>query len=157
MATAFFDLLLGNHPALESPPVIEPCSTRGNPNHVNQCVIRLGVSFVRSGISLASYRGAFCWSGHGRQHPLRVEEMKLWLNSENVTFVGYAEISRRDRRGHQASYHAYAGQRGIVAFLNFHGRGNQGDHIDLWDGSAMAHGDPDYFQRSQEIWFWKMD
>ena len=96
MAETFFDSLWGNHPALESPPAIEPCSTGGKPNHDNQCVIRLGVSFVRSGISLTSYRGVFCWSGHGRQHPLRVEEMKHWLNLENATFVGYAEISRKD-------------------------------------------------------------
>jgi hypothetical protein len=157
MAETFFDSLWRNHPALESPPAIEPCSTGGKRNHDNQCVIRLGVSFVRSGISLASYRGAFCWSGHGRQHPLRVEEMKLWLNSENATFVGYAEISRKDKRGHQASYHTYTGRRGIVSFLNFWGRGNQGDHIDLWDGSVVAHGGRDYFERSQEIWFWEMN
>jgi hypothetical protein len=86
-----------------------------------------------------------------------VEEMKLWLNSENATFVGYAEISRKDKRGHQASYHAYTGRRGIVAFLNFWGRGNQGDHIDLWDGSVVAHGGRDYFERSQEIWCWEMN
>ena len=112
---------------------------------------------VQSGISLASYRGAFCWSKHGRQHPLRVEEMKLWLNSENAQFIDYADISVRDRRGRQASFHAYTLKRGIAACLNFWGRGNQGDHIDLWNGTALASGGRDYFQRSQEIWFWEME
>jgi hypothetical protein len=158
MAESLFDQLWRNHPALQSPPVIEPCSTNGQSNHTNQCVIRLGVSFTTSGISLASYRGTFCWSSHGRGHPLRVEQMKLWLNSDNASFApDYAEISTRDKRGHQNSYHVYSGRRGIVACLNFHGRGNQGDHIDLWDGSTMAHGGLDYFQRSQEIWFWDID
>ena len=110
-----------------------------------------------SGISLATYRGVFCWSRHGRTHPLRVEEMKLWLNSNDASFVPVAEISKRDKRGHQQSYHAYAGRRGIVACLNFWGRGNQGDHIDLWDGATLAHGGRDYFERSQQIWFWSME
>lgn len=156
MSDTLFDRFWNNHPANESPPVIEPCSTNGRSNHGNQCVIRLGVSFTRSGISLASYTGAFCWSKHGREHPLRVEQMKLWLNSDSANFVGYADISRKDRQGRQATHHSYLGRRGIVACINFWGRGNQGDHIDLWDGSTMARGALDYFQPSQEIWFWEM-
>lgn len=156
MSPPSFATLWSNHPALQSPPVIEPCTTDGRSNHDNQCVIRLGVCLTASGISLASYRGAFCWSGHGRNHPLRVEEFKLWLNSDRVTFVGYADISKKDRRGTQKSHHAYTGRPGIVVFRNFWGAGNQGDHIDLWDGSVVAHGGTDYFERSQEIWFWQM-
>ena len=157
MADTLFDRLWRSHPALQTPPVITPCMTGGVSNHDNQCVIRLGLSMIGAGISLASYRGAFCWSKHKREHPLRVEQMKLWLNSESAKFVPYAEISKRDRRGHQKSHHAFSGRRGIVACINFWGRGNQGDHIDLWDGSTLAHGGDDYFQRSQEIWFWELD
>jgi hypothetical protein len=156
MAEALFDTLWRNHPALQSPPVTDPCSTGGRSNFTNQCVIRLGMALTRSGIDLASYRGAFCWHKHGREHPLRVEQMKVWLNSDEASFVGYAEIARRDRRGRQASYQAYAGRRGIVACINFWGSGNQGDHIDLWDGSTMARGSRDYFQPSEEIWFWEI-
>ena len=43
---------------------------------------------------------------------------------------------------------------GIVFFRNSWGRGNQGDHIDLWDGSRVRKGGLDYFERSQEVWFW---
>jgi hypothetical protein len=152
-----FDRFWGNHPALQSPAVTEPCSTKGKSNFANQCAIRFGVSITSSGISLDSYRGAFCWSGHGRTHPLKVDDMKLWLNSDNASFVPYAEISKRDKRGLQKSSHAYSGRRGIVACLNFWGTGNQGDHIDLWDGRTLAHGGLDYFERSEEIWFWEMD
>lgn len=157
MSETLFNQFWRNHPALQSPAVIEPCSTNGTSNHANQCVIRLGISMTQSGISLASYRGVCCWSRHGRTHPLRVEQMKLWLNSNDAYFVPYAKVSKRDKRGHQNSHHAYSGRRGIVACLNFWGAGNQGDHIDLWDGSTMAHGGLDYFERSQEIWFWEMD
>ncbi|HEY0715052.1 MAG TPA: type VI secretion system amidase effector protein Tae4 [Polyangia bacterium] len=157
MATTF-DALWANHPANETIPNIEPCQTKGRSNHANQCVIRLGMAFTRSGISLASYSGAFCWtSGHTRQHPLRVEQMKLWLDSDKVTFVPYAEKYVKSKRGLQKSSEFFAGRRGIVAFLDFWGTNNTGDHIDLWNGSAVAHGDPGYFARSRELWFWEMD
>jgi hypothetical protein len=107
------------------------------------------------GISLASYKGACCWHKHGKKHPLRVEEMKLWLNSSEATFIGYADVSKRIK-GVQKSYHAYSGKKGIVACRNFYGAGNQGDHIDLWDGTNMAGGNRDWFQPSEEIWFWEM-
>ena len=157
MADTLFDRFWSNHPSLQTPPENQPCQTKGVSNHDNQCVIRLGIAMTASGISLASYRGVCCWSGHGRTHPLRVEQMKLWLNSEDAYFVPYADISKRTKQGHQNTSHSYADRRGIAACINFWGRGNQGDHIDLWDGSTMAHGGLDYFERSQEIWFWQMD
>jgi len=80
----------------------------------------------------------------------------FWLNSNDVRFVGSAEISKRDKQGRQNSSQSYSGLRGIVVFRNFWGTGNQGDHIDLWDGGSMTHGANDYFERSEEIWFWKM-
>ena len=153
-----FEQLWANHPARQEPPVISPCSTNGAANHENQCVIRLGVALTKSGASLASYTGAFCWSGHGRVHPLRVEEMRLWLDSDEAWFIPcYAEKHRRDARGLQKSAQYFYGRRGIVAFLNFWGSGNQGDHVDLWDGEKIAYGNPSYFERSQEIWFWELD
>jgi hypothetical protein len=158
MADTLFDRLWNNHPSTQVSPDHQPCKTNGVSNHDNQCVIRLGIAMTATGISLASYRGAICWSGHGREHPLRVEQMRDWLNSDDVRFVGYADVSKRKgNKGAQKTYLDYSGRRGIVACINFWGRGNRGDHIDLWDGSTMAHGGTDYFGRSQEIWFWEVD
>ena len=152
-----FDTLWANHPVHETPPSINPCrDMQGASAFANQCVIRLGVCFTRSGISLATYPGAFCWHGHGREHPLRVEEMKNWLSSSDADFVGRAEVSRRDSAGRQKTHADYADRKGIVAFRNFWGSGNQGDHIDLWNGALIARGDNDYFERSEEIWFWPL-
>jgi hypothetical protein len=152
-----FAQLWAAHPALQSPPVINPCSTNGVPNHENQCAIRLGVAIANGGVGLASYPGAFCWSGHGRTHALRVEQMKLWLDSEEAWFLpNYAEKHYRNARGLQKTFHYFLGRQGIVAFLNFWGPGNSGDHIDLWDGTSIAHGDLNYFERSQELWFWEI-
>jgi hypothetical protein len=149
-----FDTLWSNHPGRENPPNVNPCSTNGRPNHSSQCAIRMGVCFYRSGISLVGYSGMFCWSNHGRQHPLRAEQMGTWLDSRNATFVGYAKKSR-GKRG-TLSHYAYLGQRGVVLIKNFWGSGLEGDHVDLWDGSALAYGGVDYFSRSPEIWFWAM-
>ena len=33
---------------------------------------------------------------------------------------------------------------------------NQGDHIDLLNGHQIAKGALDYFERSEEVWFWEM-
>jgi hypothetical protein len=152
-----FEQLWANHPGLQTPPVFEPCSTNGVRNHDNQCAIRLGVALANSGISLASYMGAFCWNGHGRSHPLRVEQMRDWLDSEEAWFIpDYAEKHRRDAQGHQKASQYFTGRRGIVGFFNFWGPGNHGDHIDLWNGSYIAKGENNYFERSQEIWFWDM-
>jgi hypothetical protein len=144
-----------HHPARQNPPLIEPCV--GKTHFDNQCVIRLGVAMAKAGVDLASYRGTFCWNGHKRAHPVRVEEMKLWLDSKDARFVPVSHKSVRPRKGNQNSFHVYLGKRGIVAFLDFWGANNSGDHIDLWDGGQIAHGERDYFERSREIWFWKMD
>ena len=152
-APTFADLW-ANHPSNATPPDGTPCRTNGASNFTNQCVIRFGLSLVRSGISLDSYPGAFCWHGHGRQHPLRVEEMKLWLNSTAAGFVGQAEISRRDATGTQRTSADYADRTGLAVFRNFYGPGNQGDHVDLWNGNRLGGGNNSYFERSEEIWFW---
>ncbi len=157
MAETLFDRLWSNHPAMQNPVVIEPCTTKGVSNYDNQCAIRFGVCLANSGISLASFRGACCWHRHGRTHFLRAEELMQWLNTKDANFVGYADISKRDKNGKQKSSTDYKGRRGIVVCRNFWGPGNQGDHIDLWNGMRMAHGADQYFASSQEIWFWEMN
>lgn len=155
MIVSFADLWK-NHPYNGSPRVAAPCLARdGSSGFENQCVIRLGEALVGSGASLASFGGAFCWHGHGRRHPLRVEEFMVWLDSKKVNFLPTkAKKFKRDSKGKQLDYKSFTGQTGIVACKNFWGRGNNGDHIDLWDGVILAKGDLDYFQRSEEIWFW---
>ena len=150
-----FDSMWTSHPTNQVPEDWHPCGPGKKEGLDNQCVIRLGLSFVRAGVRLDSYPGAVCWFGHGRQHPLRVEEMTRWLNSADADFLGTAEISKRDG-GRQRTSDDYVGRRGVVACLNFWGTGDQGDHIDLWNGAELAGGKLDYFERSEEIWFWEM-
>ena len=151
-----FATLWLNHPANADPPVIEPClDASGKTIFENQCSIRMSTCLVKSGVSLASFKGAFCWFHHGRTHILRAEEQARWLNTPEADFVPSADIAKRSELG-TIEAGSYVGRKGIIMFRNFWGTNNQGDHIDLWDGSRMTHGTLDYFERSEEIWFWDM-
>lgn len=144
---ALFDTLWQNHPTTRGNR--NPCQTGGTPNFENQCAIRMGLTLSRSGISLASFDGAFCWHGHGRDHVLRVEELIAWLQRQNTT-LGTPTTHRAVTDAN------FANQVGLAAFINFWGTGNQGDHIDLWDGTIVRQGDPGYFGRSERVVFWQL-
>jgi hypothetical protein len=148
-----FVTLWNNHPATDDPPLIEPCvNAKGVPQHANQCAIRMSVAFTRSGISLDSYKGVFCWSGHGRQHAVRAEELGQWLE-DYATFVQYAD--RKKKAPHRPiTKFDFTGRRGIVLFIRFRSHSAVWNHIDLWDGSDMTYGSDTYFTTSEEVWFW---
>jgi hypothetical protein len=158
MAVDFADLWR-NHPSNASPADNAPCKKRsGASAFENQCVIRLGEALTRSGVDLSPFRGTFCWHRHGKRHPLKVEQFKHYVDSDNALFAPYyADKYVKTRSGLQKTYHHFLGSTGIVCFRNFWGAGNRGDHIDLWNGARVAHGDLDFFERSKEIWFWQID
>ena len=138
-----------------------PCrNSAGASSYPNQCVVRLGLSLTRCGISLATYPGKFCDFGHGREHPIRVNDMRLWLHTTASFSAGRTEISTRPARGKQKTSGDFDSRPGIVAFLDFYAPENSpyltGDHIDLWDGTQLALGNNDYFERSRELWFWPL-
>jgi hypothetical protein len=143
-----FRTLWDNHPSVLGETA--PCrDKKGNSNFANQCAIRMGAALSASGMNLASFRGARCWFGHG--HILRVEEMIKWLRGQTQevgTAVSY-------KPGSNAAA-VVKGKTGIVACRNFWGAGNQGDHIDLFDGVTMAQGDAAYMDRSEEVVFWEI-
>lgn len=132
-----------------------PCSDElGNPNFENQCAIRMGVCLSAVGFPMNEYDGARCW--HHRKsfnHSLRVEELCKFLkkklkNHDLITCV---------KSGHNLpNPKDFDGESGIVAFINFWGSGNQGDHIDLWSGSELKTGELDYFERSEKVMFWRI-
>lgn len=144
---ALFEELWQNHPTTRGNNA--PCQTGGTSNFDNQCAIRMGVALGRSGISLSGYDGAYCWHGHGQDHILRVEELIDWLQRQN-TALGTPTVHRSVTSAN------FANKVGVVAFINFYGTGNQGDHIDLWDGTIVRRGDVDYFRRSERVVFWQL-
>ncbi|MCK7614837.1 type VI secretion system amidase effector protein Tae4 [Roseibium sediminicola] len=142
-----FETLWANHPTTRGNN--DPCQTGGKSNYDNQCAIRMGLTLERSSVSLSGFNGAHCWHGHGREHVLRVEELIAWLQSQTTrlgTPVTHTSVTSAD----------FANKLGIAAFINFWGTGNQGDHIDLWNGKIVRKGDPNYFQRSERVVFWQL-
>lgn len=137
-----------------STPDPHPCTdSKGNVHAAleNQCAIRLGLAFQGAGVNTDSVPGARCWNGHGRKHILRVLDIVPWIERSAVT------IGCKKKVVHKGVTDAnFTGKKGIVYFQNFYGRNNQGDHVDLWNGYKIAKGDNDYFERSEEVWFWEM-
>ncbi|HET9958480.1 MAG TPA: type VI secretion system amidase effector protein Tae4 [Polyangiaceae bacterium] len=153
MPSVQFQSLWTNHPSNLGENA--PCKDKaGNSAFENQCAIRMGIALQDSGVPLAGYPGAHCWHGHSKIHALRAQELANWLaTGAGARRVGAVEKKRRGAHS-PINVSDYLGRTGIVFFMNFWGRGNQGDHIDVWDGSDMAHGSSDYFAASEQVWFW---
>lgn len=144
-----FDKLWKWHPSNLG--IAHPCTTDGEPNFEDQCAIRMGECINNAGISTDSFKGAKCYPGHGhsQSHILRAEELAKWM-VDNANIFGKVEIEKN------MSSSSYEDRQGIIFLLNFWGQGNQGDHIDLWNGKKMTQGRPDYFTAAQEVWFWEL-
>lgn len=156
-----FGRLWNSHPNV-SHNEMQPCRRPDNvPNFGNQCAIRMGSCLSQNNL-LKNYDGVECWFGHrGQGHTLRARELATWLRNHASTF-GRVEVRSNVR------WQDYVNRTGIIYCQNFWGENNQGDHIDLWDGTgdfmgsgsfswegpAMASGGLDYIERSEEVWFW---
>lgn len=142
-----FEKLWKNHPANKG--IRNPCVAGGTKNFENQCAIRMGISLLDSGIGLGSFKGAYCWHGHGKRHVLRAQELADWLARQRHLFGPLVKIH---------SVAQVKGKMGIVFFKDFWGRGNQGDHIDLWNGEQIPENleGNSYFSRAKEVWFWRL-
>ncbi|UJS25892.1 T6SS effector amidase Tae4 family protein [Thiothrix winogradskyi] len=155
-----FRLLWNNHPTVETGETFPCRDAEGNPHFGNQCAILMGTCLLRSNL-LQGYDKTTCWYRGHKGHTLRAREVADWMRRNPGRF-GAVEIRRN------VSWGAFKGRTGFVCFHNFWGEGNQGDHIDLWDGTgilmreknpdwegpALADGSLDYFERSEEVWFW---
>ncbi|AKJ30566.1 hypothetical protein [Caldimonas brevitalea] len=53
---SIFHRLWDNHPGTG-----KPCEVDGKPSFENQCAIRMGVAFTKSGISIKSWGLRHCW------------------------------------------------------------------------------------------------
>ena len=141
-----------NHSSNWTPPDHRPCKKKnGTFAYENQCAIRMGLALQGAGINTSSVPGARCWYGHGRSHILRVRDLNPWIESKSSVIGCQKKVVHTD-----VTHKDFTNKKGIVYFENFWGTNNQGDHIDLWNGTKVAKGDLDFFERSEEVWFWEM-
>jgi hypothetical protein len=152
MAKTFKDAW-GKHPANlgENYPCRKPDGTEA---FANQCAIRLSIALKDAGFAMDRFGIAKCWYHKGASHYIRAEELANWLRLNQITQFGPAEIKK------EVTSADYSGRTGIVFFKDFWTREGErspsGDHIDLWDGSQMAHGSDSYFESSVQVWFWDL-
>lgn len=143
-----FKKLWASHPRNQG--VNTPCTPVEKKHNENQCAIRMGVCLTKAGINLKSFSGVTCWHPHSEIHPLRAQELANWIQNNRGVFGLPIKMKAVTAK-------RFEGKLGIVFFMNFWGTGNQNDHIDIWDGKNMPTGaNNDYFQRSQEVWFWQL-
>lgn len=155
-----FQRIWNNHPTAATGETFPCRDVDGNPNFGNQCAILMGTCLLKSDL-LHGYDKSMCWYRGHVGHTLRAREVSDWMSRHPERF-GPVEIRRN------VTWGAFKGRTGFICFHNFWGEGNQGDHIDLWDGTGMvrratdpslegpglADGALDYFERSEEVWFW---
>ncbi|HTF98384.1 MAG TPA: T6SS effector amidase Tae4 family protein [Cellvibrio sp.] len=150
MPTITAQTIWDNHPAPDS-----PCSTE---LFSNQCAIRMTVALEKSGVDTSSFNKMFpqrrCntyWScrNHKPGHILAAQELADWMHA-NPTIFG---TTKQSPKGTKVSSANYVGKKGIVFIMN--GWGST-DHIDIWDGSSMKGGSPQYFSLGEQVWFWEL-
>jgi hypothetical protein len=150
-----FTTVWANHPTTKGEN--SPCQTAdGTPTFENQCAIRLGIALADSGVNLSSFPGVRCWEKGHKNHTLRVEQLVTWLKAQTKVFGKPTVYKGKTPDNGEKALKELAGKTGIVAWLNFWGNGNQGDHIDLWDGYMIRKGSLDYFSRCGHILFWSV-
>ena len=152
-----FNKIWENHPSVDNFFDDFPCTNEnGNKAFENQCAIRLGVALESAGVSTQGFQGVRCWHGHKPGHILRAEEMANWLKGASSPFKNMIEFEAKD------GFSKIKGKKGIIFFKDYYGPGNQGDHIDLWNGSRLSRyrtwvefairGGSHYSKST--VWFW---
>lgn len=155
-----FRRLWNNHPTPSTGEKFPCRDAEGMPHFNNQCAILMGTCLLESQL-LHGYDKTTCWYRGHKGHTLRARELSDWMRRHPERF-GRVEIRKN------VTWGAFRGRTGFVCFHNFWGQNNQGDHIDLWDGTGiirretdprlegpgLADGSLDYFERSEEVWFW---
>lgn len=133
------------------------------------CAILLSECLIKSGISIASYKGNRCWSHLGPKHILLAEDLAKGLRASPPKEFG--QMIEVNPKSFQKEL---AGKTGIIFFKDYWPRRNEseqtrsGDHIDLWDKNKITSSSMfmrsiyEFFgalsdlNRSKQVWFWEV-
>ncbi|MCK5902425.1 MAG: hypothetical protein KAG28_04685 [Cocleimonas sp.] len=121
----------------------------------NQCAIRMGQALELSSIRLSSDRKVLrrCSTefrgykshkqGKVKGHVLAAQELANWLRTQNGIFgARHIYYSKDD----------IVGRTGVIFFRD---GWDTTDHIDVWNGAALAGGFDSYFDSDfKDLWFW---
>ena len=133
------------------------------------CAIMLSECLIKSGISIAGYKGNKCWSHSGPKHILLAEDLAKGLRA--CPPRGFEKMIEVNPKTFQKEL---ADKTGVIFFKDYWPRGSEseqtrsGDHIDLWDKDKITStsmffrsvyeffGALSDLNRSRQIWFWEV-
>lgn len=130
---AFFQTIWSNYPSSD------PCDAKdktGQKLFRNQCAIRVSYALKKAGVSFATFpQSRKCWVHPGDDHVLAAKELADWL--ERRPFSGIKSVEEVTGEDWRAKI---VDRTGIVCFEDYYApdESSGGDHIDLWDGSALT-------------------
>lgn len=133
--------------------------------YVNQCAINMSAAWLRSGMKLSGFTGTLSWEKDKPKYAIRAQELANWFE----TPFSHLPFKVKKFVGREA-FENIRGKTGVVFFQNYWGAGNQGDHIDLWNGSRLTDmlswvrinarigsvGLGTDYRKAQSVWFWKL-
>jgi len=172
-----FNELWKNHPTNTDNE--NPCSANGKSNFGDQCAIRLGVCLQNGGIDTTRIPGVTrCWYHNIIEgHIIRAEEFAKALKQHSPFLSGIQRIQEVNPIDFK---NTIAGKRGIIFYKDYWRRtvngkkecfrNRSGDHIDLWNGARLTdwrtwariqlnlswEGSWSDYEKSKEIWFWRV-
>ena len=126
---------------------------------------------MRSGVDMSRYPGAKSWQKDKPKYAIRARELAAWLASGGAHLpIKTEKFSGKEAFGEVKGKKGIEDRNGIVYFENYWGENNQGDHIDLWNGSRLTHwrswlqiharvgsvGIGSDYRVAQQVWFWQL-
>lgn len=93
----------------------------------------MSATWMRSGMKLTGYTGVLSWEKDKPKYAIRAQELANWF----ATPHSHLPIRIQKFAGKKV-FEAIRGKNGIIFFKDYWGAGNQGDHIDPWNGSRLT-------------------
>jgi hypothetical protein len=160
-----FHKLWNNHPNVKGE---DPLLDKSQ--YQNQCAINLYAALQRSGMNVKTFNGQLSWQKDKPKYAIRAQELANWL-ARPGTLPG----AKIEKFSGKEVFKKIKEKKGIIFFQNYWGTGNQGDHIDLWNGSRLTDwrtwarihirigeyglhnlGAGSDFQKAASVWFWAL-
>ena len=98
----------------------------------DQCAVEMYAALKRAGVNLSSFHGAMSWQTDKPKYAIRAQELADWLAQFPSIFV------RPESNPGDKAFPTMMGRTGIVFFQHYWGTNNQGNHIDLFNGSNLT-------------------
>ena len=154
-----FPQLWNNHPNItDEGPLLD------KKQYPNQCAVNMYATLQKSGVNVKSFYGQLSWQKDKPKYAIRAQELADWLASP-----ANPVHTRVEKYSGEEVFDKIRGRTGIIFFQNYWGLGNQGDHIDLWNGVRLTHwtswlriqlhisdGGWSNYRQAETVWFWQI-